>query len=102
MGYQSTNERTNERTSEHENGRVGEVEVIEQQVLDALGVINAPFKLIPRVLVRYPAYHRPLLPTFRSGRRVVRVRRVVLGYVGDSAAERAADGGRGVGPLGQL
>ena len=101
-------------TCEHENGLWRELELVDQQVLHALRIIDATFKLVPRVPVRYPNYHRLLPPVRvrRGARRRVAVRRrsrrrrrrvglrksrrrrrsvAMVGDVGDSLAESAAN-----------
>lgn len=84
------------------------MELVHEKVPHALGVVDAPLELVPRVPVRYPADHRPLPPVGarRGARRRVavgrrrrrgRVRRcwrgrAVIGDVRDGLADGAADG----------
>lgn len=63
-------------TSEHNNGIFWKLELVDEEVLHAFGVIDATLELMPRVLVRYPADHR-LLPAVHVRRRTRR--RVVVG-----------------------
>lgn len=37
--------------SEHEDGGFGELEAVEQQMLHALGIVDATFELVPRLSV---------------------------------------------------
>lgn len=78
------------RTSEHKNGGLRKLEPVNQQVLHALGIVDTTFQLVPRVPVRDPADHGPLVAVGRrglTGRRVVVRRRrsrwgVVLAVAG--------------------
>lgn len=101
-------------TRKHEDGRFRKLEFIYKQVTHAFRVIDAPFKLVARVPVRYPDDHGLLTPVgARRGarwnqrvrqrgvrarrRRVGRRRRLRrdgtwVGYVSDGMAEGTADG----------
>lgn len=45
---------------EHENGGLGEVEPVDEQVLHALGIVDTALELLPGVLVRNAANDGPL------------------------------------------
>nr|GMC65742.1 hypothetical protein Iba_chr02dCG16940 [Ipomoea batatas]GMD84364.1 hypothetical protein Iba_scaffold360040CG0010 [Ipomoea batatas] len=92
---------------EHENGVWGELESVDQQEPHTFCIIQAPFKLVPRVPVRNSDDHRPLaavgLTGGAGGERGRRSRVVVVGRwrrwggegIGDArngAADCAADG----------
>lgn len=99
-------------TGEHKDAFLGEVEPIDEKILHALGVVDAPLQVVPRPLVRHPADHGPLprvgrrgqaprRSTARGGRgRAVTeavgsgggARRRERGHVGDGAADGAEDG----------
>lgn len=49
-------------TCEHENRRFWKLELINQQILHALGVVDAALELVPGVLIRYPTDHGLLPP----------------------------------------
>lgn len=63
-------------TSEHKNGGFREAELVDQQILHAYSIINAPFKLMPCVLIRHPAYHSSF--TTMNRRRQIPRRRVAV------------------------
>lgn len=64
-------------TSKHKNRRFRKAKFIDQEIFHALGVINASFQFVTRVLVRNPDYHSFLtaVRVRRRARRRVRVRR---------------------------
>jgi hypothetical protein len=107
VGEATVTEATELPTVEHDDRVVGEVEPRHEQVAHALGVVDAPLELVPRVPVGDPAHHGALPPVHqRRGRAPPRLEgpgaaaRVGLPRrgrdVGDGAADGAADAGRPV------
>lgn len=64
--------------SEHDNAIFWKLELVDEEIPHALGIIDATLELMPRVLIRDPADHR-LLPPVRVGGRAWRRVRVRSG-----------------------
>lgn len=62
-------------TCEHENGRFWKLKLVDEQILHALGVVDAALELVSGVLVGYPADDGLLPAVGRMRRSEVVVRR---------------------------